>query len=151
LTDGGGWWVRDWQIFIFLTISKFGALTSSIMGLVRKVVTLLLSIYVYGHSLSGIQALGLVVAFAAMVTEFVDKKVRKPPGEGAIAGDKGGAASTPTPGKGERELQQELRAQTRPLLSPDEDDAEEDWEGGSPRAVNGGGLLKKEESFRVDV
>eukprot|EP00952_Eustigmatos_sp_NYUAD-ZCMA_P005271 23073-Eustigmatos_ZCMA.PRE.1 len=61
------------QVFIFITISKFGALTCSMMGLARKVVTLVASIYIYGHSLNGIQTLGLVVAFAAMISGFFDK------------------------------------------------------------------------------
>jgi UDP-galactose transporter B1 len=37
------------QVFIFVTIAKFGALTCSIIGLARKITTLLASIYFYGH------------------------------------------------------------------------------------------------------
>ena len=47
------------QVFIFITISKFGALTCSIIGLARKVTTLVASIYFYGHHLNGIQFAGL--------------------------------------------------------------------------------------------
>eukprot|EP00978_Attheya_sp_CCMP212_P029206 scaffold103154_cov62-Attheya_sp.AAC.1 len=47
------------QVFIFVTISKFGALTCSIIGLARKVTTLVASIYFYGHHLGGVQLTGL--------------------------------------------------------------------------------------------
>ena len=43
------------QVFIFVTISKFGALTCSIIGLARKITTLVASIIIYGHSLNMIQ------------------------------------------------------------------------------------------------
>lgn len=61
------------QVFIFVTISKFGALTCSIMGLARKIATLIASIFFYGHSLSGVQFTGLVVAVASMVMNFWSK------------------------------------------------------------------------------
>jgi len=62
------------QIFIFVTISKFGALTCSIIGLARKVTTLVASIYIYGHVLNGTQWLGLVICVGAMVMNFMSKK-----------------------------------------------------------------------------
>ena len=62
------------QVFIFVTIAKFGALTCSIIGLARKVTTLVASIYFYGHHLNSIQALGLVVSVGAMSSNFFGKK-----------------------------------------------------------------------------
>lgn len=61
------------QVFIFVTIAKFGALTCSIIGLARKITTLLASIYFYGHHLNGIQVSGLVVSVTAMVMNFMGK------------------------------------------------------------------------------
>jgi solute carrier family 35 (UDP-galactose transporter), member B1 len=61
------------QVFIFVTIAKFGALTCSIIGLARKITTLLASIYFYGHHLNGIQVSGLVVSVTSMVMNFMGK------------------------------------------------------------------------------
>jgi solute carrier family 35 (UDP-galactose transporter), member B1 len=61
------------QVFIFVTIAKFGALTCSIIGLARKVTTLVASIYFYGHSLNTIQFIGLSTSVAAMVFDFCGK------------------------------------------------------------------------------
>lgn len=66
------------QVFIFVTIAKFGALTCSIIGLARKVTTLVASIYIYGHSLNVTQFTGLVISVAAMVMNFWKKKEPKP-------------------------------------------------------------------------
>jgi UDP-galactose transporter B1 len=64
----------DWiQVFIFVTIAKFGALTCSIIGLARKITTLLASIYFYGHHLNGIQVSGLVISVTAMIMNFMGK------------------------------------------------------------------------------
>lgn len=62
------------QVFIFVTIAKFGALTCSIIGLARKVTTLVASIYIYGHALNGIQFTGLAISVGAMVMNFWKKK-----------------------------------------------------------------------------
>lgn len=37
------------QIFIFVTIGKFGALTCALIGLARKITTLVVSILFFGH------------------------------------------------------------------------------------------------------
>lgn len=65
------------QVFIFVTIAKFGALTCSIIGLARKVTTLVASIYFYGHHLNKVQFLGLVICIGAMVNDFFGKKGKK--------------------------------------------------------------------------
>jgi UDP-galactose transporter B1 len=62
------------QVFIFVTIAKFGALTCSIIGLARKVTTLVASIYFYGHHLNSIQFMGLIVCVGSMVMSFFSKK-----------------------------------------------------------------------------
>jgi len=65
------------QIFIFVTIAKFGALTCSIIGLARKVTTLVASIYFYGHVLNKVQFTGLVICIASMVMNFWGKGGKK--------------------------------------------------------------------------
>jgi UDP-galactose transporter B1 len=65
------------QVFIFVTISKFGALTCSIIGLARKVTTLVASIYFYGHHLGGVQLTGLFVCIGAMLMNFMGKGGKK--------------------------------------------------------------------------
>ena len=133
------------QVFIFVTISKFGALTCSIMGLARKVVTLVASIYIYGHSLNGLQTLGLVVAFAAMISNFFDKG--KGGGHGGHGGGGGGGhggpptvdreggtlpnaeAGSQVSALAEQERKAQLQFESKPLLSPDDDDEEDEAEG----------------------
>lgn len=61
------------QIFIFITIAKFGALTCSIIGLARKVTTLVASIYFYGHVLNKTQFMGLVICVTSMIMNFWGK------------------------------------------------------------------------------
>lgn len=70
------------QVFIFVTISKFGALTCSIIGLARKVATLVASIYFYGHHLNGIQFTGLVISVTAMILGFMVKSKKGDDGHG---------------------------------------------------------------------
>jgi solute carrier family 35 (UDP-galactose transporter), member B1 len=65
------------QVFIFVTIAKFGALTCSIIGLARKVTTLVASILFFGHSLSPLQFLGLVISVGSMIMNFWGKKNKK--------------------------------------------------------------------------
>lgn len=62
------------QVFIFVTIAKFGALTCSIIGLARKVTTLVASIWFYGHVLNATQTFGLALCIGAMIVNFAGKK-----------------------------------------------------------------------------
>jgi UDP-galactose transporter B1 len=71
------------QVFIFVTIAKFGALTCSIIGLARKITTLVASIIFFGHPLSSVQFMGLVVSIASMIMNFWGKKKGKGDGHGA--------------------------------------------------------------------
>jgi solute carrier family 35 (UDP-galactose transporter), member B1 len=103
------------QVFIFVTIAKFGALTCSIIGLARKVTTLVASILFFGHSLSATQFLGLLISVGSMVMNFWGKKNKK----------KGhGHAPPPAPETSNEEIQKlldedeeggvELQPQTQP-------------------------------------
>jgi UDP-galactose transporter B1 len=58
------------QVFIFLTISKFGALNCALIGLIRKLLTLTLSFVLYHHSMNGYQVVGLSMAVMSMFMEF---------------------------------------------------------------------------------
>ena len=79
------------QVFIFVTIAKFGALTCSIIGLARKVTTLVASIYFYGHALNAVQSAGLFVSVASMVMNFWGKKKGKNEGSHGGGGEHSGA------------------------------------------------------------
>jgi solute carrier family 35 (UDP-galactose transporter), member B1 len=81
------------QVFIFVTIAKFGALTCSIIGLARKITTLVASIYFYGHTLNSVQFAGLVISVGSMVMNFMGKSKAKGGGHGP--GDGHGGPSPP--------------------------------------------------------
>ncbi|CUI14860.1 membrane-associated protein, putative [Bodo saltans] len=57
------------QFFIFQTIALFGTLTMTTMTLMRKVGSVLLSIYIHNHSVSGSQWGALVVVFVGVLLE----------------------------------------------------------------------------------
>lgn len=59
------------QAFIFFTISKFGALTTSIIGTCRKVLSIVLSVILFGHILSLEQSIGLAVSFVGIGLNWV--------------------------------------------------------------------------------
>lgn len=61
------------QVFVFVTISKFGALNCALIGLCRKMLSLVLSFFLYGHTLNAIQSLGLFLAVVAMIANFYEK------------------------------------------------------------------------------
>lgn len=102
------------QVFIFVTIAKFGALTCSIIGLSRKITTLLASIYFYGHHLNGIQVSGLVLSVTAMVMNFMGKSKK---------GGHGHHDAQHTKGEKEHEDEEMQR-----MLSEYQDEVEEDQE-----------------------
>ncbi|KDO34284.1 hypothetical protein SPRG_22078 [Saprolegnia parasitica CBS 223.65] len=54
------------QAVLFVTLRNFGALTTSIIGTLRKVVSIVLSVILFRHALETQQLLGLVVAFGAI-------------------------------------------------------------------------------------
>lgn len=61
------------QVFVFVTISKFGALNCALIGLFRKILSLLLSFVLYGHTINAFQTVGLGLALASMIANFYEK------------------------------------------------------------------------------
>ena len=61
------------QVFVFVTISKFGALNCALIGLGRKMLSLLLSFILYGHTMNAIQTVGLSLSLVAMIANFYEK------------------------------------------------------------------------------
>ena len=61
------------QVFVFITISKFGALNCALIGLARKILSLLLSFVLYGHTLNAFQTMGLLLSLVAMISNFYEK------------------------------------------------------------------------------
>ena len=61
------------QVFVFVTISKFGALNCALIGLGRKMLSLLLSFVLYGHTMNAFQTVGLALSLAAMIANFYEK------------------------------------------------------------------------------
>ncbi|KAL3668800.1 hypothetical protein V7S43_006094 [Phytophthora oleae] len=62
------------QAFIFFTISKFGALTTAIIGTCRKVLSIVLSVILFGHVLSLEQTVGLGLSFVGIGLNWVKMK-----------------------------------------------------------------------------
>jgi UDP-galactose transporter B1 len=62
------------QAFIFFTISKFGALTTAIIGTCRKVLSIVLSVFLFGHVLSFEQTVGLGLSFTGIGLNWVNIK-----------------------------------------------------------------------------
>jgi hypothetical protein len=48
-------------------------LNCALIGLVRKILSLVLSFLLYGHTMNGFQTTGLLLALSSMVANFVDK------------------------------------------------------------------------------
>lgn len=61
------------QVFVFVTISKFGALNCALIGLGRKILSLVLSFVLYGHTMNAFQTVGLGLAITAMIANFYEK------------------------------------------------------------------------------
>ncbi|TFK20613.1 UAA transporter [Coprinopsis marcescibilis] len=62
------------QLFIFETLQHFGSLTLVTITLTRKLFTMLLSVIVYKHTLTGGQWLGAAVVFAGISVEALVKR-----------------------------------------------------------------------------
>jgi drug/metabolite transporter (DMT)-like permease len=61
------------QIFIFITISHFGALTLSIITTTRKFFTILASSIFYGHTINQFQWIGVFAVFFGLSIEIFTK------------------------------------------------------------------------------
>jgi UDP-galactose transporter B1 len=62
------------QLFIFETISHFGSLTLVMVTVTRKLFTMLLSVFIFGHSLTFGQWSGIGVVFVAIGLEAAVKR-----------------------------------------------------------------------------
>jgi UDP-galactose transporter B1 len=113
------------QVFIFVTIAKFGALTCAIIGLARKVATLVASIYFYGHSLNKVQAAGLCLAIGAMVNDFFGKKGKGGGGHGHGHGGEGANESNTHGAGAGLKGGDSAEEERRPMLSAVEEEEEE--------------------------
>eukprot|EP01041_Mallomonas_annulata_P003499 gene3499-6965_t len=87
------------HVFVFVTISKFGALNCALIGLGRKMLSLVLSFLLYGHNVNGIQTVGLALAVISMVANFYEKGGHKKHSvdidkEGALPSEKKSLLST---------------------------------------------------------
>jgi UDP-galactose transporter B1 len=102
------------QVFVFVTISKFGALNCALIGLFRKILSLLLSFILYGHQLNAFQIVGLTLSLAAMIANFYEKGGKG--GEGGH-GKKKGHDNT--------DRQEALPTEKVGLLAPEEEDDEQ--------------------------
>lgn len=105
------------QVFIFVTIAKFGALTCSIIGLARKITTLVFSIWYFGHHLNGWQTLGLVISVGSMVMNFMGKSKKGGKKHGG-----GGHGDQPPPSR------ERLPEDMQKMLSEYQDEPEGDLE-----------------------
>jgi len=78
------------QLFIFYTISQFGAVTFTIIMIVRQGLAILLSCIVYHHTVHVIGILGIVVMFSAIFARVYfshqqkKKKRPEPPSQNAV-------------------------------------------------------------------
>ncbi|KAJ8601147.1 hypothetical protein CTAYLR_008498 [Chrysophaeum taylorii] len=122
------------QVFIFVTIAQFGALMCSLIGLARKITTLVASIIVYSHPLSLEQAAGLVLAVGAMIYNFMDKGKKK-----------NTSSSSSAPRVDQRDVEMAKVKELKPLIADDgkptaeEEDDDDEFGGG------GGGEEEEEE------
>ena len=62
------------QLFIFLTLSLYGSLTLVTITVTRKMMTMLLSVFLFGHNLSLGQWAAVVLVFAAICVEAEFKR-----------------------------------------------------------------------------
>ncbi|OQR86952.1 Drug/Metabolite Transporter (DMT) Superfamily [Achlya hypogyna] len=71
------------QMFIFLMISRFGALMTSMAGTARKILTMAVSIWVFGHVLAPLQYVGLLIAVVGMLANLYrgPSAAKQPPEE----------------------------------------------------------------------
>jgi UDP-galactose transporter B1 len=65
------------QSFIFYTISEFNSLVCTTVTTTRKVFSVLLSIFLHGHTLSPLGWAGIATASAGILSELLDSKEHK--------------------------------------------------------------------------
>ena len=98
------------QTFIFLTVESFGSIVLVTITVTRKIITMALSVFWYGHALSGVQWLAVAVVFLGIALESYGDRLfgRAPkapskagdaPSKGGDAPSKGGDAPSKAPSK----------------------------------------------------
>ena len=65
------------QVIIFISLEKYGPLTLSMITSIRKVLTITLSIVVFGKSMTLIQTISLLMAITVIFWEIFDKQKTK--------------------------------------------------------------------------
>lgn len=61
------------QLFIFLTVTEFGPLTCSILTTTRKFFTVLISVFLFGNSLTNRQWIGTTLVFTGLALDSISK------------------------------------------------------------------------------
>ena len=62
------------QVIIFISLEKYGPLTLSMITSIRKVLSITLSIIVFGKSMTLIQTISLLMAITVIFWEIFDKQ-----------------------------------------------------------------------------
>lgn len=62
------------QCFIFFTLEQYGSLVLVMVTVTRKMFSMILSIIIYGHSVSNMQWIGILIVFAGIALEAIGKK-----------------------------------------------------------------------------
>jgi UDP-galactose transporter B1 len=73
------------QVFIYYTLSKFSSLLLVTVNVTRKMLTMLLSVFWFGHSLSQGQWLGVLLVFGGVGAEGIVQRQEKKSKERAKA------------------------------------------------------------------
>lgn len=64
------------QVFVFLTLEKFGSLALVTTTVTRKMFSMVLSVVLFGHRLAPMQWVGVVVVFSGIIAEALAKRLK---------------------------------------------------------------------------
>lgn len=68
------------QLFIFYTISKFGAIIFTLIMTLRQALAILLSCLIYSHQISSLGFVGILIIFGSLLTKYYQKfRMKKQP------------------------------------------------------------------------
>lgn len=65
------------QLFIFYTISTFGAFIFTIIMTIRQSFAIILSCFIYGHSMNSISIIGIIIVFISLFSQIYFKSGNK--------------------------------------------------------------------------
>jgi len=87
------------QNFIFMTVTKFGPLTCSVITTTRKFFTILASVLIFAHPMSALQWLGTIFVFTGLGLDSAYGKDRSAKtvsanGKGSTKGGNGSISNT---------------------------------------------------------